>query len=212
MFTDVMFNKEEMKSSTIVATAIHSPEYIPFSDSLILSSSDAMQLYTYINISMSSDKLLYRGTRDGFIASSFHSLCNETANTVTVIKTDSDYVFGGYTASPWKSDYSYGNDPTAFIFSLRRNGEQNNQKFTVNDARTAIYNSPYYGPVFGSNERNSYSDIIVSLNRDSNNYADFGSSYNTGSMAPLSEEAKNYLAGKNTLWKVMEIEVYQIVT
>jgi hypothetical protein len=29
-------------------------------------------------------------------------------------------------------------------------------------------------------------------------------------MTPRSEEAKNYLAGKSTLWNVIEIEVYQI--
>jgi hypothetical protein len=158
----------------------------------------------------SAPKLLYRGSRDGFTPQAFHSKCDGKAKTVTIIQTDSNYVFGGYTASPWKSDYSYGNDPTAFIFSLRRNGEQNNQKFKVNDSRTAIYNAPYYGPVFGSNEGNSYSDIVVSLNPYSNNHADFGSSYNTGSMTPRSEEAKNYLAGKSTLWNVIEIEVYQI--
>jgi hypothetical protein len=40
--------------------------------------------------------LLYRATRDGFDASSFHSKCDGKANTVTIIKTDSNYVFGGY--------------------------------------------------------------------------------------------------------------------
>ena len=83
---------------------------------------------------------MYRGSRDGFNANAFHSLCDGKANTVTIIQTDGNYVFGGYTASPWKSDDSYGNDPTAFIFSLRKNGnlvQFADQKFKVKDASTA---------------------------------------------------------------------------
>ena len=36
--------------------------------------------------------LLYRATRDGFAASSFHSRCDGRDNTVTIIKTNSNYV------------------------------------------------------------------------------------------------------------------------
>ena len=52
--------------------------------------------------------------------------------TMTVIGADVDN--GG------DSDDSYGNDPTAFIFSLRKNGnlvQFADQKFKVKDASTA---------------------------------------------------------------------------
>jgi hypothetical protein len=32
--------------------------------------------------------LLYRGTRDGFTAKSFHEKCDGKENTITIIKTD----------------------------------------------------------------------------------------------------------------------------
>ena len=73
--------------------------------------------------------LLYRATRDGFAASSFHSRCDGRDNTVTIIKTNSNYVFGAYTAAQWSSSNGYVSDSTAFIFSLRRNGVSNSEKF-----------------------------------------------------------------------------------
>jgi hypothetical protein len=158
--------------------------------------------------------LLYRGSRDGISPAAFHSKCDGKANTVTIIKTDKNYVFGGYTASPWKSAReTYGYDSTAFIFSLRRNGtssQSNSDKFKVRDANTAIYYDSDAGPAFGSYKETYLSDIFVSLNGPYQNAADFGASYNTGTMSPRSGEAKNYLAGEFTLWILDEIEVYQI--
>ena len=41
--------------------------------------------------------LLYRGTRDGFGASNFHSKCDGRNNTLTLLKAkESSYIFGGY--------------------------------------------------------------------------------------------------------------------
>jgi hypothetical protein len=186
--------------------------FTPFSDSLILNNIEAIRLYNYIK--QSADTLLYRGSRDGISPQAFHSKCDGKANTVTIIKTDKNYVFGGYTASPWKSEReTYGDDPTAFIFSLRKNGTSSlssSNKFTVRDAGTAIYNDFEAGPVFGSYKETYLADLFVSLNGPYQNAADFGSSYNTGTMSPRSSEAKNYLAGQFNLWILNEIEVYQI--
>jgi hypothetical protein len=62
--------------------------------------------------------LLYKATRDGFFASSFHSKCDGKANTVTTVKTNSNYVFGGFTAASWSSASNYSTDSTAFIFEM----------------------------------------------------------------------------------------------
>ena len=61
--------------------------------------------------------LLYRATRDGFESRSFHLKCDGKANTVTIIKTNGNYVFGGYTAAKWTSMGVYVNDTSA-IFSV----------------------------------------------------------------------------------------------
>jgi hypothetical protein len=48
--------------------------------------------------------LLYRATRDGFTASAFHEKCDGKENTITIIKTNGNYVFGGYTSAKWNSN------------------------------------------------------------------------------------------------------------
>jgi hypothetical protein len=42
-------------------------------------------------------RLIYRGTDDGFGSSSFHSKCDGIANTITIILTTDDFIFGGFT-------------------------------------------------------------------------------------------------------------------
>ncbi len=67
--------------------------------------------------------LLYRPTRDGFTSQAFHSKCDGKGNTITIIKNNLNYVFGGYASSAWNRSGSI-NDPNAFLFSLRRAGVQ----------------------------------------------------------------------------------------
>ena len=41
--------------------------------------------------------LLYRGSIDSFSTSKFHEKCNNKGETLTIIKTEDNYIFGGYT-------------------------------------------------------------------------------------------------------------------
>ena len=41
--------------------------------------------------------LLYRGSRDGFEASDFHSHCGGKPNTFTIVRSKSGNIFGGFT-------------------------------------------------------------------------------------------------------------------
>jgi len=45
--------------------------------------------------------LLYRATRDGFNASSFHDKCDGKGSTLTIAKSSSGHVFGGYAVNSW---------------------------------------------------------------------------------------------------------------
>jgi len=65
-----------------------------------------------------SSKLLWKETVDGFGASTFHSKCDKKGRTVTVVLSEFDHIFGGYTSKPWNSSNTYVDDPEAFIFSL----------------------------------------------------------------------------------------------
>ena len=66
-----------------------------FSDSLILSVSEAYKLNSFCEFSKNdSFSLIYRGSRDGFSAQNFHSKCDNIGKTLTIIKTNQSYIFG----------------------------------------------------------------------------------------------------------------------
>jgi len=60
--------------------------------------------------------LIYRASRDGFEASSFHSKCDDKPNTLVIIKSTNGNVFGGYTEQSWNlKSNSYSNLGQSFI-------------------------------------------------------------------------------------------------
>ena len=67
--------------------------------------------------------LLYRGSKDGFKASDFHSKCDGHSNTITIVKVKNGDIIGGYTSVKWESSYSgkYVSDDKAFLFSITKN-------------------------------------------------------------------------------------------
>jgi hypothetical protein len=152
--------------------------------------------------------LLYRATRDGFTGLSFHSKCDGKANTVTIIKTDGDYVFGGFTSVEWKSVIGYIADTNAFIFSLRRNGISNFYKFLIVDASDAIFGNPLYGPAFGLGH-----DIVVRNRSDINvgSNTAFCGTYQFPSGYTYGNSTFSFLAGSYDKWLSTEIEVYQLI-
>ncbi len=151
--------------------------------------------------------LLYRATRDGFEASAFHAKCDGKANTVTIIKTNGNYVFGGYTAAKWNSIRTYINDTSAYLFSLRRNSVSTNYKFMVTMPEYAIYGYQIYGPTFGGGH-----DIRIidksNIYTASSTY--FCYSYQCPSGYSYGATSQPFLAGTSSGWLTTEIEVYQI--
>jgi hypothetical protein len=179
-----------------------------FINSSILSSNEGNSLLQMFN-NLIVVKLIYRASRDGFQASSFHSKCDNISNTVTIIKTTSNSVFGGFTSAIWTSNGGITYDANAFIFSLRRSGNLNKERFNVSNSFYAISSYYYYGPIFGDSW---YSDIQVSSNSNQNydSYSYFGRWYQLPkNISYGSFEAQSYLAGSN-YWKTEEIEVYQV--
>jgi hypothetical protein len=185
---------------------------LDYYDSVILTPTENLYLFD-ITKPKRPASLLYRATRDGFTSSSFHSKCDGKPNTVSIIKTNSNFVLGGYTAKVWNTnagDYTF--DDNAFIFSLRRNGISNSEKFTVRDPSTAIRPS-MPGPSFGSYKGSNEMDIYVTDNSNisTGSRSDFGASYNLPS--GYQQEQSNtlsYLAGSYNSWLTTEIEVFQI--
>ena len=63
-------------------------------------------------------ELLYRASRDGFKASSFHAKCDNKARTLAIIRSLRGCIFGAYTTVDWDSTSGFKADPDAFLFSL----------------------------------------------------------------------------------------------
>ena len=66
--------------------------------------------------------LLFRSTRDGATAASFHAHCDFKGLTLTLIKDTDGNVFGGYTSTSWESGRGNGlryiTDAAAFLVSI----------------------------------------------------------------------------------------------
>jgi hypothetical protein len=91
-------------------------------------------------------RLLYRGTRDGFGSSNFHSKCDQQSNTLTIILTTTGYIFGGFTPLAWDSNGGYRTDSTgkSFLFSLKNPRHTEPKIFPVSKPEYAIQCNPSY--------------------------------------------------------------------
>jgi hypothetical protein len=168
--------------------------------SLILTKEEVMILPQMIESKYGS--LLYRATRDGFEASSFHSKCDGKAKTITIIKTQDNYVFGGYTDASWDSTSYWKTDAASYIYSLRRNGVSNLSKHKILKSDHAICCVSSNGPTFGRGY-----DIGIADRSDVNK----GNFTNTLVGNSYSISSNTYLAGTYNNWLTNEIEVYHIL-
>lgn len=114
-----------------LATIIVTRDYNRFFGSTVLSAVRPFSLETFAHhlhtewlpqcFLHTSPILLFRMSRDGTAARDFHSQCDGMPHTITLIKSTSGCVFGGYTEAPW-STYreSCTGDRTGedFIFSV----------------------------------------------------------------------------------------------
>lgn len=153
-------------------------------------------------------ELKYRGTRDGFNTKDFHSNCDGIPGSLTLIKTTSGNIFGGFTEISWNSTGGFVADPNAFIFSLIN---QENTPFKVmcsNEGEFAINCSAKRGPSFGGNGQ-YIKDIVIRSDSNANqeSYSDFGYSYKHPDYLKGTDKAKSILAGSYK-FQTVEIEVF----
>ena len=152
-------------------------------------------------------ELKYRASTDGFKTTDFHSHCDGIAKTLTVIKSKSGNVFGGFTEQEWHSRDKYVTDPKAFIFSLVNEEEKPFKVLCANEGQFAIYCCSRVGPCFGGDGK-YIRDICIRT--DSNNkesYSHFGYAYQHPDYVKETVRAHNILAGSRC-FKTLEIEVY----
>jgi len=99
---------------------------------------------------------LWKGSQDGFGAATFHSKCNNKGPTLTVIKSNNDKIFGGYTSLSWDGTRGYAQDTTAFIYSLT-----NKAKCATQKNGSSIWDAYNCGPVFGGGVISAYMIIAM---------------------------------------------------
>jgi len=179
-------------------------------DSIILSGKDQIKaLITLCDIPISKHyNLIYRASKDGFEASSFHSKCDKQLNTLVIIKSENDNIFGGYTEQDWTSTESFKNDKNFYVFSLI-NKRDTPLKLTSSEATKGIWCRSVRGPKFGLGPSFQISD---NSNHNSESLSNLGITktfFKHPYYADNLLEAQSFLAGTKN-FKVLEIEAYTL--
>jgi len=164
---------------------------------------DRMSLNQFVGNVKQVWRLLYRGSEDGFDSESFHTLCDDHYETIVIVQTITDCIFGGFTPCKWHSYTSYSCNTETFLFALKSLHGQKPVKL-LNDGKfqRSIFGSPKCGAAFGFGH-----DLYISADCDSNNksYTKLGESFTLPGYEGVLEE---YFCGEKN-FKVKEIEVFQ---
>ena len=105
--------------------------------------------FTKNGIKYIDTELLFRASDNKYSSRAFHKICNEQSNTIVIIHTETDHVFGGFTSQPWPSkEFARIVDENALLFSIRPKLEffksrRNHVKPTI------AKHGPLIGPIFG---------------------------------------------------------------
>jgi hypothetical protein len=171
-----------------------------FQSSLILSETQSIQLMSWLALSCKSkSRLLYRGSEHGFQASQFHNHCDGKGATITVVRSTSNHIFGGYTSKSWSSTSEFIMDNESWLYTLTHNGPAQFKAKPNNPNHVYGYSS--YGPTFGSGH-----DLYIGDACDANS-----SSHNNGNYSFLVQGKGEYHLCGTYQFEVSEIEVFQVI-
>jgi hypothetical protein len=143
--------------------------------------------------------LCFRLTDSGSSAATFHSGCDGTADTVTVVSANGKK-FGGYTPLTWNATSAYKTDSPrlSFLFSLTNSFKHLPYRYS-ND----IYTNSSYGPTWGGGH-----DLRVPPNTGSTGYCNIGHDYQCRVGAYGNSTCRNDFCGTYTFTPT-EVEVYK---
>ncbi|XP_062610572.1 interferon-induced protein 44-like [Saccostrea cucullata] len=151
-------------------------------------------------------RLLYKISRDGCSATTFHQKCDGQGPTVTVLYNTNNTIYGGYLSQSWNSTCSYLNDPNAFLFRLQYNGSSNPLKCAVTKTGYAGYGHNNYGPTFGGgHDIHTFSGTI---NSSGNYFSLNGYLHGLGNSYNLN--GQNIDSITNNSLQVTDLEVYLV--
>ncbi|XP_065837366.1 uncharacterized protein [Oscarella lobularis] len=185
----------------------------PFKDSAVLPYDSQYQnvMMSWLQEDgISSDwNLIYRGTRDGFAASSFHTFCDNKGPTITLIKSVGDCIFGGYSDVSWTSRGAYIESTDAFLFAFVSNGLGTTpfRGRVFQNAGNAMYDNSGYGPTFGGGF-----DLYIASdsNSNTNSYMNWGNTYELPDGYTHGGSGQTWICGYN--FQTIEIEVFALAS
>lgn len=168
------------------------------------------------NFCACSFRLLWRGSRDGFRAATFHARCDGHERTITVVRTKDGNIFGGFTPIPWNSHAQYQTDDEcqSFLFTIKNPHNHPPTKFPIRpeNRRHAILGYRGWGPVFGGvvgSTGHIEGDLVIGDDCHENGHS-FARGFGTNYVNSTGINGAEFFAGV-AQFGLVEIEVFEIV-
>jgi hypothetical protein len=186
-------------------------ELLAYPSSTILTHKQFKELMQLCNFPLSSEcNLLYRASRDGFDAVSFHSVCNSVPNVLFVIKSENTNIFGGFISKALTPGELFNGDHDAFLFSLV-NKHSRPAKLMCKKVTNTVYNLNNVGPNFGRRKGGHDLRICSDANIIKNSYSNLGNTFSHPYYEYKSKEAQSFLAGSYN-FKIIDMEAFHLTS
>ena len=192
--TNVKEEKEEKEEKEVIED--DTPEEITVKGDIIHDTNELELITKKINVKNQklTLNLLYKASADSDKAAAFHAKCDQAKSTIVLIETDKGKRFGGFTSCSWEGDCLEKQDESAFVFSLDKMKTYDNIP-----GEEAIGCYPKFGPIFLGCQIRIYNDAFTKG----------GSTFERGLNFDTEEDYE--LTGGDRIFKVKEIEVYEVV-
>ena len=198
--TEKINNIENIKLNSI-ADKINNTEF-PFSFHLYNSFFDIQKFKSlmnkgikkYFNTSISNFTLLYQASIDGFGYENFHKKCDDKNNTIVLVFTDKNKIFGGFTEAKWDSYSDWNEGYKGFIFSI------NDNKIYYNKKKHKIKCKSIFEPTFEDG-------FAIYNHKDLNDFHGLDLTYNKGD---FDTKGKKYVLDMQIEFAIKDYAVFQI--
>ena len=163
-------------------------------------------------------QLLFRGSKDGFKAKTFHEKCDNIHDTVVIVRTDGETnnTVAGYSHYRWNQVNGHVHDAgkKAFLLQLNRR-----EKYVPQNGNNLINCNNGYGPTFGGGNSlfgGGY-DLRISddCNSNNNSYSNFPFTYNfegSNKIVINQQSWTNFIGATNgSNFRVVDYEVFRVV-
>ena len=138
-------------------------------------------------------------SQNGSSSKDFHNYCDNKGPTLTIIKTNKNKLFGGFTSLSWdsKSENKIDENNETFLYSL----DLMKKYDLINHSKEAIVCNKSYGPYFGGR------DFSIEANmKEGNTYANSATNFITNNNLELTGGK-----GNNESFVAEEIEVFKVI-